>query len=122
VVRSIHIFTGHSNHRILCWSSSNQGSRNPRPDYRQISRAIPYETQTTPMILPPQVSPNPKSPAEVVYGVASLYCRGMNRYRPLPHLSKNPDLHLVPEMWMKNLRPLSKVGEAMENDDGNLDQ
>ena len=54
--------------------------------------------QTIPRTSPSQAFPNPKSPVEVVGGVERLYYRDMNLYRPLPHLSKTPDHHLVLEM------------------------
>ena len=98
-------FTGHLNHQTRCLFSLNPGSRNLHPDYRRTSRTIPIEIQTlveveidqtTPTISPSQAFPNPKSPVVVADGVVWLYCKDTNLHRPLPHLSKSPDLRLVP--------------------------
>ena len=82
--------------------------------------AVVEVDQTTPMISPSQAFPNPKSPVGVADGAVWLCCTDMNRYRLLPHLSKSPGLHLVLEIGTTKVHLLSKEGEVMENDGGNL--
>jgi len=76
--------------------------------------------QTTLMISPSQAFPNPKSPVEVADGVVWLCCTDMSRYRLLPCRSKSLDLRLALGIGMTKVHPLSKEGEVMENDEGDL--